>query len=161
MNQDSNSVAEFHYARPATQVIGFVIFAGLAVGVWLAMESVWPAIPMLLLGLWISVGTVTRINTTDGSVVQVKRLLTVLPISSTRSRLSDFVAVQVHLNPADPDDSDSNGQWIVALRPFSGKVLCVMWFSELRRQEPSEQVEVRIQELSKVTGLPIERVSET
>lgn len=161
MNQDSNVAAEFQFARPATEVIPFIIMAGLAVGVWLAMESVWPAIPTFVLGLWFSVGRVTQINASDGSVLQVKRLLTVLPISSTSSRLSDFVAVQVHLNPADPDDSDSNGQWNVGLRTVSGKVLGVMWFSEIRRQEPSEEVEGRIQELARVTRLPVERVGET
>jgi hypothetical protein len=161
VNQNTNVAAEFHFARPATEVIPFVILAGLAVGVWLAMESVWPAIPTLVLGLWFSVGTVTQINASDGSVVQVKRLLTVLPISSTGSRLSDFVAVQVYLRPATLDDSDSDGQWNVGLKRVSGKVLAVMWFSEIRRQEPSEEVEGRIQELARVTRLPIERVGET
>jgi len=161
VSQNSNVAVEFRLAHPVAHILGFLICSAVAAGSWLAMESVWLAVPLLGLGLWLSVGRVTRIDVKGESVVQVKRLLQVVPISTTMFPLSDFVAVQVRLSPANSDDSESEGQWTVGLKPRKGKVLDVMWFSEIRRQEPSEEVEGRIQELARVTRLPIERVGET
>lgn len=155
------NVVKFRYAHPIALLIGFFTCMALAVGCWLATQSVWFAVLLVLFGICCSVGTETQINVAEASVVQTKRLFMLLLFSTETFHLSDFVAVQVQLKPASPDDYEHAGVWSVGLKPATGKVLDVFYLSEGGLQEPSEQAESQIQRLAEVTRLPIERVLET
>lgn len=161
MSSGTAKVEKFRFEHPIVQIIGCLICLGIAAASLQAPGWRWLSVLFLTLGIGYSVSIETEIDSVNRSVFQVRRLFMLFPVWSEKTPFSNFVAIQIRLSPADPDDSESIGTWTVGLKPRTGKILDVLCLNDARLQAPSERSERQIQRLAEVTGLPIERVLES